>query len=73
MCACVCVSLQCGGCTHVIFLFNEMKHKLFCVFSKNLVGSLVYLDVTRPDISHLIHILSQFTIVTYFEFYDIFV
>ena len=27
---------------------------------RHLVGSLVYLAVTRPDISHAVHILSQF-------------
>ena len=27
---------------------------------RHLVGSLVYLAVTRPDISHTVHILSQF-------------
>ena len=27
---------------------------------RHLVGSLVYLSVTRPDISHAVHILSQF-------------
>lgn len=27
---------------------------------RHLVGSLVYLGVTRPDISHAVHILSQF-------------
>jgi hypothetical protein len=47
---------------------------------RHIVGSLVYLGVTRPDISHSIHILSQFvsaplnfTIVTCSGFYVIFV
>jgi hypothetical protein len=47
---------------------------------RHLIGSLVYVVVTRPDISYHVYILSQFvstpthfTIVTFFVFYDIFV
>src|SRR3954470_3381594 len=48
---------------------------------RHLVGSLVYLAVTRPDISYPIHILSQFvsallppfTIVIFSVFFVIFV
>jgi hypothetical protein len=47
---------------------------------RHIVESLVYLGVTRPDISYFVHILSQFvllplksTIVTFFVFCVIFV
>ena len=33
LCVCVCVPPS-GGCTHDVYLFNEMKRKSFCVFSK---------------------------------------
>ena len=42
------------------------------------VGSLVYLGITRPNISHLVHILSlsllllSSTTLTFFGFFDIF-
>jgi hypothetical protein len=33
---------------------------------RHLVGSIVYLGITRPDISHVVHILSQFALVLTF-------
>jgi hypothetical protein len=41
---------------------------------RHLVGSPVYLSITRPNVSYVVHILSQFmsTIVISFMFFDIF-
>jgi hypothetical protein len=41
---------------------------------RHLVGSPVYLGITRPNVSYVVHILSQFmsTIVISFTFFDIF-
>ena len=47
-----CMSLLSGGCTPDVFLFNEMKHKFFCVFLRKKYWKPGTLFISEVHTSH---------------------